>query len=117
MGKSPKEITKVRNRRKHTGVLPKTGPSACWRSAWITRVCCVCGERSEIMHSPTRQAGIYCPAHCVACNAVPEVPAAPVAATPLPEGTGAVLGHAGARGGAFNRPRPWGKAFDKYLGQ
>jgi hypothetical protein len=97
MGKSPKEITKVRNRRKHTGALPITGPSACWRSAWITRVCCVCGERVEIMHSPTRQAGIYCPAHCVACNPAPQAPASPGAATPLPEAHGASLAPAGAR--------------------
>src|ERR1035441_898215 len=107
-------MTKAR-KRKHVGALPITGPSACWRSAWIARACCVCGDHPEVMHSPTRQAGIYCAVHCPACNAVPEAPAAPGAATPPPEACGAVLGHAGPRGGAFNRPRPWGKSFDKYL--
>jgi hypothetical protein len=78
-------------------VLPTTGPANCWRSAFITRGCCVCGARPEIMHRPTRQAGIYCPAHCVACNPAPEAPASPGAAIPLPEGRGAVLVDAGAR--------------------
>ena len=108
------EMTKAR-KRKHVGALPITGPANCWRSAWIAKVCCVCGERSEIMHSPTRQAGIYCPAHCPACNPAPEAPAVQRAATPLPEVRGAVLANAGARGGGFNKPRPFGKAYDKYL--
>jgi hypothetical protein len=53
--------------------------------------------------------------HCVACNAAPEAPASPGAATPLPEVRGAVLANAGARGEGFNRHRPFGKAYDKYL--
>ena len=103
----------MKRKRKHAGVLPITGPAACWRSAWITRVCCVCGERSEIMHSPTRQAGIYCPAHCVACNAVPEAPVTQSAATPPPEARGAVLANTGAQGRGFNKP--FGARYDKYL--
>ena len=90
---------------------PITGPSCCWRSARITLVCCVCGQHSGIMHSPTRAAGIYCPVHCVACNPVPEAPAAQGAATPLPEARGAVLANAGAHAGAFN----FGKRYSKYL--
>jgi|ERR1017187_8495181 hypothetical protein len=95
---------------------PITGPACCWRSARITLVCCVCGEHSEIMHSPTRAAGVYCPVHCVACNPVPEAPAARSAATPLPDTRGAVLANAGARGGGFNRG-PFGKRYGKYLGR
>lgn len=99
--------------RKHVGTLPITGPAACWRSAWITKPCCVCGEHPEVMHSPTRLAGIYCPAHCPACNAAPDAPAAQGAATPLPEAGGAVLANAGARGAGFNKP--FGRRYDKYL--
>ena len=91
---------------------PITGPACCWRSARITLVCCVCGEHSEIMHSPTRAAGVYCPVHCVACNPVPEAPAARSAATPLPETRGAVLANSGAGGGGFN----FGKRYQQVFG-
>jgi hypothetical protein len=95
--------------------LPITGPAACWRSVDIKLACAKCGGRTSPMHSPTRQAGVWCAAHCPACNAAPEASAAPEAATPLPDADGAVLAPAAVRGGAFNRPKPWGKAFDKYL--
>ena len=86
-------------KRKHAGVLPITGPAACWRSGWITRVCCVCGERSEIMHSPTRLAGVFCAACCPCCNPALHAPAATGATATPHEVRGAVLADAGARGG------------------
>jgi hypothetical protein len=66
---------------------------------WITRVCCVCGERSEIMHSPTRLAGVFCAACCPCCNPALHAPATTGATATPHEVRGAVLADAGARGG------------------
>src|ERR1035437_8197319 len=111
-------------KRKHAGVLPITGPSACWRSVDIKLACCKCGGRTAPMHSPTRLAGIFCGEHCPCCNHTVASPApaiskplqAPVMlaeARPLPEARSAVLANAVARGKGFNKP--FGKRFDKYL--
>jgi hypothetical protein len=80
------------------------------------------------MHSPTRLAGIFCGEHCPCCNpavagTVPG-PGKPLQAPLMsgdgviaPEAPGGALANAGARSGAFNRPKPYGKAFDRYLGK
>jgi hypothetical protein len=111
--------------RKRSKLVPTTGPTACWRSVDIKLPCATCGGKTSPMHSPTRRAGIWCASCCPCCNptVASTVPApgkplqAPVTLAetrPLPEGRGAVLGQAGARGKGFNRP--FGKRFDKYLG-
>ena len=107
------DMTKGQKMRKALGPQP-TGPAACWRSARIALVCCVCGGRSDVMHNPTRQHGVYCERHCVACNPALETPAARSAAIPLPDARGAVLAGAGARGGVFSK-RVFGKRYEEYL--
>src|ERR1035437_866082 len=109
--------------RKHVG--PQlTGPAACWRSPDIKLPCVTCGGRTAPMHSPTRLAGVFCSEHCPCCvsTVASPVPApgkplqAPVTlaeARPLPEGRGAALAPAGARGKGFNKP--FGRRYDKYL--
>jgi hypothetical protein len=112
-------------KRKHAGVLPITGPAACWRSTDIKAPCATCGGRTAPMHSPTRLAGVFCGEHCPCCvsTVASSAPAtgkplqAPVTlaeAIPLPEPRSAVLANAGGRGKGFNKP--FGKRFDKYLG-
>lgn len=63
-------MTKGQRMRKRFGSLPIAGPSACFRSAGITRPCSKCGaEANGIMHSPLRVAGVFCgKCCCPVCN-------------------------------------------------
>jgi hypothetical protein len=81
----------------------------------VSAPCDECGLKSETCHMPFHERGFYCSDHCPVC-AVEAVGAAQEqgAATPLPEGAGAVLVAPSARGGAFNR-RPFGKRYSRYL--
>jgi len=96
------------------------GPHDCMRVRGTGRVCDTCGAIPGALHIPLRARGQFCPEHCLCCNppacATEAVGAAQEqgAATPLPDGGGAVLAAPGPRGGAFNQ-RPFGKRHEKYL--
>jgi len=64
---------------------------------------------------PTHERGFYCAAHCPAC-AIEAVGAAQEqgAATPLPDGGGAVLASVGAKSGGFNS-HPFGRRYGRHL--
>ena len=40
----------------------------CLRTRRVSANCDRCGQREELMHMPTRQPGLYCPACCPCCG-------------------------------------------------
>jgi hypothetical protein len=53
------------------GMMSEAQPAACYRSQLTTISCRACGERTDLVHFPTRYIGCYCSKCCPACNPKP----------------------------------------------